>query len=338
MMFGLDHLGGARYSDLALREHPEGWAFRCFMNTFRDGLPLLEAVAKSGRAPLIGTHGVWDDDHHFGNFQFELAKREAKRFNQLAKRFPGIVFEYSPYCEHRLSANDAHNVMQECQHLAPKCRIVNTPEHGKGAVLPAWKNEVHGKGPALRGLYNFSFDGTPCVDSDIEEFKAIHSRCGVFYLWEPRFNGRWEDTDKTLRPQRKGWPDSKLIDSVIYLHRDRGKCMLPDKWTYKSHAENKGPNPQTGNMDQKAEKPCVIAPKKDSRIDLVAENGQAIGSLKYYGPFSGGGFRYYSPEWGYQLAEKARRIQGHSVCSVVFGGKKVGQINPAFRFGSFREE
>ena len=41
-MYGLDHLGGAKYPDLLVREHPNGWAAGFFANTFGNAWPTIQ--------------------------------------------------------------------------------------------------------------------------------------------------------------------------------------------------------------------------------------------------------------------------------------------------------
>lgn len=338
-MFGLDYLGGCRFGDLILREHPAGFAAGFFSNTFGDAMPVVERLVNTGRCPRVRLHAMWKDRHDFTPRDFPEIIKEVKRIARLAQKYPAIDWRISPACEHGLNQRDALTLLTQARDAAPNCLIVNTPD-SRGALVEGFVNEIHGfRSTPPNGNYNidFSFDGKACVDSDVESYKSEFTRAATFYFWEPRFNGRWEDNDKTPRPQRKGWPDSKLIDSVIYLHRDRGAVSLPAKWIYKSHAENKGPDKRTGKIDPRAEKPCIIAPIKTDRINLVTANGQVVSQLKYYDIFSSGGFRYYDPNnWGFEIAEKARRIQGHSLVTVKVNGKAVGIINPGFRAGAFR--
>lgn len=332
MMFGLDLLGGAKYEDLCVNELPEGWAFGVFFDTFGNSEKLIQRVAATGRCPRIRVQLIWDDAHVFTVDDVAEATKKATKIEAIAKKFPSVEFRISPFCEHKLKLPFLEAAAQKIKAAAPSCIYVNCPMSG-GDIMPNEVNELHGADkisrPGIKRL-DFSFDGTACVDSDVEKYKGAYAKAETFYFHEPRFNGRWEESDKTPRPQRKGWPDSNLIDSVIYLARDRGDCKLSKDFLYKSHAENKG------NGDKRAEKPLFICPKKSRRIELVANNGQVVGTFAFYGLYNDGRWRYYSQEWGYQIAEKARRIQGHSLVRVRIDGKFYGTINPAFRFGGFR--
>lgn len=80
----------------------------------------------------------------------------------------------------------------------------------------------------------------------------------------------------------------------------------------------------------------MIAPIQTKQISIKARNGQVVGTMTYYGSYTDGRRRYYANDWGYLIADKAKRIQGDKLCEVWANGKKVGVINPAFRDGEFR--
>lgn len=329
MIFGLDHLGLAKYADLAAREHPQGWALGCFANTFGDSLPAVERIIASGRCPFVRVQLVWSDTHTFAAREVAQAYKEAARWEKLARKYPAVKFELSPFCEHNLRNPDSY--LDKIKEIAPSCTPVNTP--WKGAYSKKYKNEVHGSNArALSTPYNFSYDGSGCVDADVQAHKAKHKGADVFFFWTYQFNGRRNANDPTPRPQRKFWPTSGLIDSVIYLHRDKGDQKLESKYLWKSHSDQHENPPEP-----RALKPVLIAPVKAPRAELVASNGQVVAVLPYYGPFSDGRHRYYLGEWGYQVAEKARRIQGGSgVVTLRIAGESYGTLNPAFRANEFR--
>ena len=106
---------------------------------------------------------------------------------------------------------------------------------------------------------------------------------------------------------------------------------LPKGYIWKSHADRHNTPPEA-----RAYKPVLIAPVKAPRAELVTENGQVVAVSSQAQTFNGGGWRYYFSQYGYQLAEKARRIHGKGTVSLRLNGKVVGTLNPAFRAGSFR--
>lgn len=333
-MWGLDYLGGAKYERVILKEHPRGWAAGFFTNTFGDAVRTIDKLLATGRCPRVRLHLIWKDDHRFTDRDIPTTVKEAKRIKPLIDKYPNVEFRISPWCEHRVSDGLIVKVIGAIDAvIGGRAIYVNTPA-SEGEIVRKHdiRNEYHGKqnGPRSTDHFDFSFDGYSCVDADIERVKARFSDAETFYFWEPRFNGRWESDDTTPRPQRRGWPDSSLIDSVIALSRPKGSTALPRNWLYKSHSENHG------NRDRRSERPVFIVPPKVREIELRARNGQVVGEFKYYGTFTDGRHRYYGNQFGYLIADKAARIQGDRMCEVFINGRKQGVINPGFRDGSFR--
>lgn len=330
MRYGLDLLGCARYADLARREHPEGWAIGAFSKSvFGDSRPVIAPLLDSGRAPEARVHLLWSDSHTFNERSILAAEKEAKLWLSLS-RVHKKNLQISPWCEHNAKLPLLRKLREAIMSVLPDCEYVNTP--WKGDFIPGVRSEIHGNHKIPNGPLNWSYDGLPCVDADTELYKKTYSgRSDTYYLWTSQFNGRKNPNDTTPRPQRKAWPTSELIDSVIYLHRDRGSLKLPANWLWKSHADQHNVPPEP-----RALKPVFIIPPKVKRVELVADNGQVVAVSGGAQPFSDGRWRYYFGSYGYQLSEKARRIQGHSVLQVSINGKIRGKVNPAFRFGNFR--
>jgi len=334
MMWGLDHLGLAKYGNLALAEHPEGWALGAFSQTFGDAIPAVKRIIDSGRCPRIRLHLLWKDDHNFGAREFEAIRREARRIRPFYDAYKSKAeIRISGACEHKLKRADAERLKAIVQRELPGVAYVNTPWIKGGGQTISGINEIHGnEARAIGGVYDFSFDGNNAVDSDVVSIAKRLSGADTFYIWNSQCNGRKTTADKTPRPERKAWPTSRYIDSWIALSRlPVGKTSLPAKWIYKSHADQHDvpPEPRAG-------KPVWICPIKAGEIIVRCRNGQIVDRAKYYGTFTGGGYRFYGGEWGYLTAEKARRIQGDTLCQVVINGKVVGVIDPSFRAGSFR--
>jgi hypothetical protein len=329
MIYGLDYLGLARYPRIAARDHPKGWAAGCFAETFGDAREAAKELLATGRVPKMRVHLLWSDTHEFGDKDMAALQRLASQWDEIARGHKNTAFELSPFCEHNLKNPDKY--LDWVKHFAPSCTPVNTPWNG--ALSKKYKNEIHGtKKEALKGNYNFSFDGDGCVDADSTRIKRRHRKCDTFYWWSYQFNLRKNDNDPTPRPEREAVPTPDLIDSIIYLRKQRGQVVLPKGWLWKSHADqHEAPIPEP-----RAFKPVMIGPLKASKLEVCASNGQVICTMPYYGPFADGRHRYYAPAMGYQLAEKAIRIQGSAVCKVFADGKLIGRINPAFREGEFR--
>ncbi len=342
---GLDYLGGAKFCDAILEAHPPGAAAGFFIDTFGDAIPCIDRLAASGKATTFRVHLAWSDTHQFNPRDFDGIAAKARRLNGLAKKYPTYSFYVSGACEHNLNEVQAKilraKVLAQCQ----DCKgYVNTP--WRGARIDGL-NEIHGFPKDKRGrptkptgAYLVSFDGVAAVDSDIGAWEAAHSDALIRFLWEPRFNGRWETNDNTPRPKRRGFADAKLIRSLAYVWNGKGSVrQLPRKWVQKSHSENHG----TG--DGRAEKPVELIRINADSIDWVATNGVRLASAKQYRPpLTSSGFskkepghRFYAPMWGYELAEKARAVSGSRLVYLRVKGKNYGPINPAFREGSYRQ-
>lgn len=208
---------------------------------------------------------------------------------------------------------------------APSCEPVNTP--WKGAHSKKYINEVHGgTGSAVEGQYIFSYDGTDMLETNLEAIKRRHRNALLWFGWTANFNGITEtDGEKIPREERTAWPSVKLIRSVTYVMENaKGEAGLPDKWIWKSHAEDKG------NNDPRANKPVLIAAIKAKSAELLYK-GKVVMSAPYYGPYVEPLHRYYFPKWGYEMAQEFG-----TPLEVAIGNKVYGKVNPAFREGVYR--
>jgi hypothetical protein len=335
MIYGLDFLGGAKYSDLIQREMPEQWIMGVFTSTFGDALPVVTQVAQEGRASGIRLNLAWSDSHTFKPSDFAKIAKEAKRFAPVVKRFPNLKWYVSGATEHQLDGAQAFKLCDMVIAELPDATYVNQPWEGRGAFLQRSDvvNETHGDKakPAPTFRYAFSCDGSDCFDFDIESKKKQFKGAEYFMMWTSQCNGRMKADDKTPRPQRKAWPTGQLIDAMIYLHRDQGAVSLPKGYLVKPKSDQ-----HMVPAEPRALKPVIICPVKADRLELVADNGQVIHISSKPQPFADGRFRYYFDQYGYQIAEKAVRIHGKATASLRVGRKIVGTLNPAFRQGGFR--
>lgn len=313
--YGLDLLAGAKYPKVAAQSLPKGWALGLFDNTFGDSMPAAKRAIKQG-CEHIRVHLLWSDSHTFGDKDLPTINKLAKRWEKLAKQNPEVVIELSPFCEHNISKPDKY--LDAVQAVAPSCVPVNTP--WKGGFSKKYKNEIHGsthKKPS--GPYNFAFDGQNAVDSDVEAIKKKFGDAEAFFFWHPRFNLKWSMKDTTPRPKRTAKPSKKFVNSISYLATDKGATSIPKSWLIKSHAE------KHDAKDLKGDKLLIISPIKANAITLK-RGGKVIATLKYFGTFDGGGFRYYSTKMGFEIG----------VVEVWIGSKKYGVINAGFRSAPYR--
>jgi hypothetical protein len=334
MNFGIDFLGGARYAKTVLQEHPRSYGFGIFADVdgFGKAYDLIDKVAALG-VPFIRVQAIWKDDHNFGASELKTLENRCKLLLPIIKKHPSVKWYVSPCCEHNLDQRKFQLFADVvAKYLGGLVSIVNSPNFKKGFVSKDYLNEYHHEEkPRSGGRFAFSFDGANCVDNDVTKYKANYKDAEYFFWWNSQCNGRRNLEDKTPRKDRKYWPTDKQIDSWIWLAKDKGNPKLPAKWLLKSHSDQ-----HTVPPSGKDQKPVWIIPVKARAVVVKASNGQVIDEARYFGTFQGGGFRYYHQSWGYELAQKAIRIQGHPVCDVFVNNKKIGSINLAFREGNYR--
>jgi hypothetical protein len=340
MQYGIDYLGGARYQRLILETHPAGWAAGFFVqrDLFGDPTPVIRRLAESGKCPIIRINLGWRDDHRFSDADVRAIVERAKRWAPIIARYPKVQWYVSGATEHTLNAEKANALASRVIRTLPLEAIyVNNPMGTLGSLLPTNErvyNEVHGtkESPPRSGKFLFSYDGSNCVDDDIEARKRTMRKAEVFFFWHPAMNGRLTVADTTPRAARKGFPTRELVESINYFSNSRGTGIkTPANWIWKSHADRHDTPPEP-----RAYKPVLICPEKASVMRLVAPNGTVIKTSTPPQSFHDGRWRYYFYEFGYVLAEKSRQ-NGGSVVQVVGDNKILGYLNPAFRAGSFRD-
>jgi len=352
MKWALDYKAAAKYENVILAEHPENWGAGGFVHV--DGWPAsiatFDRLLSTGRCPFLRIELAWADDHRFGSNYLKVVQDNARLSRPLLEKYPHIDFYVAPVTEHGLDrqawnkfASVAENELRGLRY-----QLVNSPLP-QGFVHPDLINEYHGVDLKPRGgRCAFSHDGTNAVDSDMEGFKKNYSKAEYFMIWNCQMNGNrvLQERDangkpiKIPRAKRKFYlTGPEQIDSFIYLSRDRGDVRIPKDWILKSHGDQHSVPPSGKDC-----KPVIITPPREKYSEIVfkASNGQVVAVAKYFGTYnekpSGKlkGHRYYCSEWGYQIAEKARRIQGDPVVQIWVKGKRVGRCNLAFRGGSFR--
>lgn len=357
MNYGLDYLGGAKFKQVILEEHPSGWGAGFFTKVYEDdsykrvvwdAYSAINELAATGRAPFMRLAFAWCNDHNFKkSFINKHVREEAKRFKAVFAAYKNIKFYISLVHEHRLNErewNDLANIVKEELQGISNYELVNTPETRKGFVSKTLLNEYHGADTSPRGgRCAFSHDGVNAVDTNMQEYKKNYSRAEYFFIWNCQMNGRRKADDTTPRKDRKHYPVNKHIDSFIYLHTDPGAYKFPRDCIGKSHGDQSEKNAKPQGKDCK---PVFLAELKSNikpnRITLKTRNGQTVATSTPRASWDDEknrkqlGWRYYMPEWGYEIAEKARRIQGDPVCDIFADGKKIGTWNPGFRAGKFR--
>ncbi len=342
-MFGLDYLGGSRYGKVILDNHPEGWAAGFFTekDLFGDAAPIIRALCRTKRCPAIRVQLMWRDKHDFSEKDFSKIVAEAKRISELARRYRNTTFYFSGACEHNLKRDQAKKLANMVLEVIPKYSFyVNSPSllyRGEYISGERILNETHGtERKPITGDYFYSWDGTNMVDDDVELRKTTHKSAKIIFGWHPAFNCRLSSNDATPRPERIAYPTPELIDSLEFILKNkRGKTSVPSDWIWKSHADRHNTPPEP-----RAYKPVLLCniPLSVKKLELVADNGQVICSsgAGMSSAYPGTSSRWYFPEFGYRISEKAMKVQGHCLLKVRGNGKIYGTVNAAFRDGKFR--
>lgn len=346
MIFGFDNLGGARYPNVILRSHKRGAAFGCFLEVdgFGKADGLIEEVAKRKLASVIRVQGLWRDKHDFNQTDVVKAENFAIRVQRIASKYPEIGWYFSPFCEHNFNEATMRAVAAIIKRACPSAKFVNSPNKGVNTFLRNEINEIHGTRTAPRGYkYIYSYDGYSAEDSNIPEMIERHKNAELFMFWVGRHNGLWEvpkeGEPRPPRSTRKGWVDDKMMRAMWdWTSFTSGSSKFPPYTCWKAFSENHG---EGSNRD---EKPVMIIPVKVPEITIKDTKGGLLYKLKEFpGPIKDSppwsankpGYRYYSPVWGFELADKARRRTGCRLVVIEYGKTKL-TIDPAIRHGTYR--
>lgn len=319
----LDTLAGAQYSK-ELETIPNHIGIGLFAETFGDAYKVVEKELKRGRE-VVRVNLLWSDTHSFNSKSLTKAKNLTKKYQTLCKQYPGKL-EINPFTEHNLKNPDPW--LDQLQSLTT-CRIINNP--WKGNLSKKYKNEVHGShakpGPQyLKNGYNYSCDGTNCFDINFPQMIQKHSQADMVCHWAPWNNLRYRSGDTTPRAQRikeakQRKPGKRELESQIYQFTPRS----PTKFTKviklaKSHADKHDASDQKGN------KLLLISTVKTDKIELKRQK-KKVCTLQYYGPYDGGGHRYYGKVFGFECGKDL---------DIEVNGKKEGTLDAGFRCCNFR--
>lgn len=337
MMIGMDYLGGAKFPNILLRNHPTGFAAGFFDSTFGNIWGVVDKLAASGRCPLIRINGPWTA-HLYIPAQHDKAIFEAlEKTKDAARKYPSILFQFAPICENDNTTSAYASLLRICQiRSGSQMEIINS-RGTRGREVAGFKSEVHGNTPRPRGAYQYSYDGTNAVDADVEKDKVTHSRAGVFFLWHPSFNLRYKtqlsadrhepkhviENDTAPPKERNCKPTKELIESLARLGGPiNGTPRLNRGDIWKSHADRNNTPPAPREY-----KPVFITPTSVARIEL-RDGDRVVATSAPRTTFVDDRFVYRFDQFGYQIAGK--------VVDVYAGGRKIGSVNPAFRGGDFR--
>lgn len=335
-LFCMDYLGGAMFTSVLLKAHPSGWGAGFFDKTFGNCWPAIDKLAASGKCPLIRIHGPWTN-HAYNPAQHDkdiyagLAKTK-----QMAEKYPRVEFQYSPVCESDGRGATWRRLFSDLKQLAGT-RVVIVCSVYKGEILPGFLAEIHGNHAVPYGEYQYGYDGTNTVDSNVQGDKERHGRARAIFFWHPAFNLKYKTklgdkskeapnvwkNDTSPPKERVCKPTVELILSLAVLASDKGPAKLKPRNLWKSHADR-----HNTPIEDRAYKPVLISPNRSTVARLVDENGIVIAKSGPPFKYNDGRWAYRFPNYGYQISNK--------VLAALVGSVNVGQVNPAFREGEYR--
>jgi hypothetical protein len=261
---------------------------------------------------------------------------------QLLEGYPAVALEMSPTLEHNLTSRAFRKQAAVIRENCPRAVIVDNPVGGVRST-PGFKIERHGT--AVKGLKapcNVSLDGDEALDANIPAYLASNPNC-TRYLWTHKFNGRLTKGSFVDPRKRKAWPTPQIFRTLLayarplpYMPLADGCIPIRSPHLWKVSADDHG----TGDI--RANKPLWISPRSFSQALVLTALGRLrIGTLDYYGPFDGGGIRYYSGLgsglYGIEMTEKSETLSGSPYVVIKEdGGRCFGPFAPHHRHGYFR--
>lgn len=329
MQPGVDILAANKYKKLAIKNVEDGFAIGVIwqVDGFGNAKKFIKKAVKSGKFPVIKINGQWSDTHSFPKAADKKAIQIGKQLMRLIEQVDPerkVRWQYAPFLEHREKRTRMIPLFAELKTFMQGIDLVNTAIGGGGETMVSMEgviNEFHGldlpSGPW--GRYQFSFDGTHCVDADVEWFKKRYKDAEVFFFWVKQFNRLMNEEDETKRPNRKVKPTAKYIQSVCLLTEDKCIDTIHKDWLVKSHAEQKHV------VDSRAGKVVVLGPAKNAVVKLGSETLIDTGSRHE------NDYIYRSNKFGFEF--------GSNNVELKVNGVSMGRCDPRFRCGkSFRNK
>lgn len=337
MRYGVDYLGGATFPSTLLSSHQQGWGAGFFAETFGDAWNVIEKLAKTGKAPYIRVHALWDDLHRYGSdAQIEKVKKHCRKICILAKKYPKVKFYFSPYCEHSLKAKEMEKTLDVCRKIISnqkaEIKLVNCLWKGEAINDKDVINEIHGTHSIPSKKYLYSFDGLDCYNADTQKIKDTYKNAEIFFFWTCSMNLKRKDSEKISvaeRIKRAYRPKACNIEAMIAMQKNKGITNVPQNIIIKPMSEDCG--------DLKSNKLLILTKTKYEKITLFRDNAKetVIEECKRFDPPSSDWYRFYCKKAGYQYDKK--NLIGIKVNGKIlyYDGPKV-KFNPIYRDGNYR--
>lgn len=260
---------------------------------------------------------------------------KAQALDGLSAQFPHIQVFISGMLEHDLSRPSAEKVVNLMRRCAPRVKgIVDSPVKKVYPQIPGSFLECHGT--KFQGTCPFvSLDGEDALDVDLEAAKQKATM--YFFVWGRPYNCRLPKEGVSFPPARKNCPNQDQFNHYFRLIYPQPAPppgpKLSGKRIYKPSSDNHG-----GCLGKDC-RPVYIGPVRQAQIAIYALNGKRLGHLRYYGPYDGGGYRYYSGtgsrQTAFEFGQQAEATAG-SEFFLLEEGKTRFVVNAYRRGGIYR--
>ena len=303
---GLDLLGLARMDAKMISEEIDnGTAIGTLDSTFGDPYPKLGLLASTGKVSAYRVHlrdfTCYRSSHCPPGYP---AQNDTRPIRKAALRLAAFQSHYnipcfvSPALEHDVrGARDTTSWFRILDEVLPNCVPVcsaftgycpKVTPNGRRILIEKHGNSVNGD--------VVSNDGASIFDADTSTY---FGRGKVLsFAWDYSFNGRVSGESVFAPPlKRVDWPTKAGIKHSVAILRSgtqrpqvTGCSPIRKPELFKTNAEYYGKNQDDG----RGNKGLFISQKYvGTRIEVTSLGGKSVGLLRYFGPYSGGGFRYY---------------------------------------------
>jgi hypothetical protein len=254
----------------------------------------------------------------------------------MARNHPEIKLYISHSTEYR--SNDISRIKENNEliaRLAPLCIPVDNPWDSPTAAKIV---ETHSIEKSLRPPFGASTDGTSASEKmDVDGYMDLQAKSIYELLWANRFNLKYRSNEATPINKRTAIPDENYMQAIVFQCYPKGEAPyvsfkakpIKKPWVYKHMSEDSPSN------DVRINKPMIILPDKAASFSVIDKNKKVLGAFRFYGTYSGGGYRYYSGTgmnaYGFQIANAAIASSGSPFVWFQSNETFYGPVNPIFR-------
>lgn len=316
-IYGLDVLGIA-IQDIKIIKNQlkQGMAIQALEGTFGDAIPPLKECLSTGKLSVWLLHladgtCIRNNTCRSGAIKYsdyQSLQKRAIAAEKLHQLYPTVRCYLSPFLEHdSKDKNQVNRWFQTIKDFAPSCIPMVSAFTGykPAGVL------VQNHGNTATGAI-ISNDGENYQDSNIDRYKSGASLIAL--AWWPRLNGRVSGEKGVPPPPKLRKPKAKkyevqqavhtLLNTMSPMPIIAGCPGLKPPQLLKINAED------YDTTDPRENKPLLITKENLAKgWGIWKIGGEKIACANFYGPYSGGGYRYYvgscSGESAYDLFKEA---------------------------------